>query len=62
LTQEELGYSSEAKEAVAFALLANETFHGHTSNVPMATGADSDVILGNMTFPPSYLKGRKNAF
>lgn len=62
LTQEELGYSSEAKEAVAFALLANETFHGHTSNVPKATGADSDVILGNMTFPPSYLKGRKNAF
>ncbi|MBK5442263.1 MULTISPECIES: anhydro-N-acetylmuramic acid kinase AnmK [Peribacillus] len=53
LTQEELGYSSEAKEAVAFALLANETFHGNPSNVPKATGAKNDVILGNITFPPS---------
>ncbi|MFE0503038.1 anhydro-N-acetylmuramic acid kinase AnmK [Peribacillus butanolivorans] len=53
LTQEELGYSSEAKEAVAFALLANETFHGNPSNVPKATGARNDVILGNITFPPS---------
>lgn len=54
LTQEEVGYSSEA---VAFALLANETFHGHTSNVPKATGVDFDVFLGNMTFPTSYLIG-----
>ncbi|MFD6211455.1 anhydro-N-acetylmuramic acid kinase AnmK [Peribacillus sp. NPDC060253] len=53
LTQEELGYSSEAKEAVAFALLANETFHRKPSNVPKATGAKTDVILGNITFPPS---------
>ncbi|CAH0261484.1 Anhydro-N-acetylmuramic acid kinase [Peribacillus sp. Bi96] len=53
LTQEELGYSSEAKEAVAFALLANETFHRNPSNVPKATGAKNDVILGNITFPPS---------
>ncbi|MFD9626661.1 anhydro-N-acetylmuramic acid kinase AnmK [Peribacillus muralis] len=52
LTQEDMGYSSEAKEAVAFALLANETFHGNTSNVPKATGADFVVILGNMTYPP----------
>ena len=52
LTQEELGYSSEAKEAVAFALLANETFNGKPSNVPCATGAKKDVILGNITFPP----------
>jgi anhydro-N-acetylmuramic acid kinase len=50
-TQEELGYSSEAKEAVAFALLANETYHGNASNVPNATGAKHAVILGNVSFP-----------
>lgn len=52
-TQEELGYSSGAKEAVAFALLANETYHGNASNVPNATGAKGAVILGNVSFPPS---------
>ncbi|PEB79872.1 anhydro-N-acetylmuramic acid kinase AnmK [Bacillus nitratireducens] len=50
-TQEELGYSSEAKEAVAFALLANESYHGNASNVPSATGAKNAVILGNVSFP-----------
>jgi anhydro-N-acetylmuramic acid kinase len=50
-TQEALGYSSEAKEAVAFALLANETYHGNASNVPNATGAKHAVILGNVSFP-----------
>lgn len=52
-TQEELGYSSEAKEAIAFALLANETYHGNTSNVPNATGAKGPIILGNISFPTS---------
>ncbi|QLK08834.1 Anhydro-N-acetylmuramic acid kinase (plasmid) [Priestia megaterium] len=47
LTQEEIGYSSEAKEAVAFALLANETYHGKSSNVLKATGAKYSVVLGN---------------
>lgn len=52
LTQEDLGYSSEAKEAVAFAILANETYHHNPSNVRTATGAREAVILGNMTFAP----------
>ncbi|PFE03442.1 anhydro-N-acetylmuramic acid kinase [Bacillus sp. AFS023182] len=52
-TQEELGYSSEAKEAIAFALLANETYHGNVSNVPNATGAKNAVVLGNVSFPTS---------
>ncbi|MEN1936139.1 anhydro-N-acetylmuramic acid kinase AnmK [Paenibacillus sp. 102] len=50
--QEELGYSSEAKEAIAFAVLANETYHRNPSNVPSATGARHSVVLGNVTFPP----------
>ncbi|MCM3196502.1 anhydro-N-acetylmuramic acid kinase AnmK [Priestia megaterium] len=56
LTQEEIGYSSEAKEAVAFALLANETYHGKSSNVLKATGAKYSVILGNITPAPRKSK------
>ncbi|EAO53691.1 Hypothetical protein RBTH_01935 [Bacillus thuringiensis serovar israelensis ATCC 35646] len=51
-TQEDLGYSSAAKEAIAFAILANETYHRNPSNVPSATGAKQSVVLGNITFPP----------
>jgi anhydro-N-acetylmuramic acid kinase len=51
-TQEEIGMSSEAKEAVAFAVLANETLSGYPSNVPSATGALASVILGNITPVP----------
>ncbi|MEG7843194.1 anhydro-N-acetylmuramic acid kinase AnmK [Bacillus mobilis] len=50
--QEDIGYSSEAKEAIAFAILANETYHRNPSNVPSATGAMQSVVLGNITFPP----------
>ncbi|HDR4423408.1 TPA: anhydro-N-acetylmuramic acid kinase [Bacillus cereus] len=50
--QEDIGYSSEAKEAIAFAILANETHHRNPSNVPSATGAKKSVVLGNITFPP----------
>ncbi|MDL2319035.1 anhydro-N-acetylmuramic acid kinase [Eubacteriales bacterium OttesenSCG-928-A19] len=52
LTQEDLGWSSDAKEAVAFALMAHETMHGRPSNVPSATGARGPVILGNITPAP----------
>ena len=52
ITQEEIGYSSDAKEAIAFALLANETLHGNPSNVPGATGAKKPVILGSITQSP----------
>lgn len=50
--QEDIGFSSEAKEAIAFAILANETYHRNPSNVPSATGAMQSVVLGNITFPP----------
>lgn len=45
---EEIGLSSDAKEAVAFALLANETIAGHAGNVPRATGARRPVVLGKI--------------
>ncbi|MGE5653244.1 MAG: anhydro-N-acetylmuramic acid kinase [Bacillota bacterium] len=49
LTHEDLGISSDAKEAIAFAILANETICGLPSNVPTATGARRPVVLGSIT-------------
>lgn len=52
MTQERLGFSSDAKEAVAFAILGNQTLHGKPSNVPTATGAAGPAVLGSITLPP----------
>jgi anhydro-N-acetylmuramic acid kinase len=46
---EELGLATEAKEAVAFALLAWLTWHRIPGNVPSATGAKRAVVLGKVT-------------
>lgn len=45
---EVLGLPSDAKEAVAFAILANEYVAGNPSNVPAATGARRRVVLGKL--------------
>lgn len=51
-TQNDLGYSSDAKEAIAFAVLGYATLTHHFSNVKNATGAKESVILGNITPKP----------
>ncbi|HKF03145.1 MAG TPA: anhydro-N-acetylmuramic acid kinase [Candidatus Sulfotelmatobacter sp.] len=47
---DEFGLRSEAKEAVAFAMLAYETWHRRASNVPSATGAKRAAVLGKISY------------
>lgn len=47
-TQEDLGLDSDAKEAVAFAILANEALFGVCNNAPSATGARHGVVMGRI--------------
>lgn len=48
---EAVGVHIDAKEAIAFTLLANETLLGNPSNLPSVTGAERSVILGKITLP-----------
>jgi anhydro-N-acetylmuramic acid kinase len=48
---EELGVPAQAKEGVAFALLAWLTWNGRPGNVPAATGAGRAVVLGKVSWP-----------
>ena len=50
-TSDEFGVESDAKEAIAFAVLAYETFHHRPANVPSATGARHPCILGKLVWP-----------
>ncbi len=45
---EDFGISDKAKEALIFAILANETISANPANVPSATGAKRGVILGKI--------------
>jgi anhydro-N-acetylmuramic acid kinase len=50
-SSDEFGIPSEAKEAVAFAVLAFETWNRRPSNVPSATGAKRPAVLGKVSYP-----------
>ena len=47
---DEFGIPSAAKEAVAFALMAYQTWNRQPSNIPAATGATRPAILGKISY------------
>jgi anhydro-N-acetylmuramic acid kinase len=49
-TTAEFGIDPDAKEAVAFAILAHRTWNHLAGNLPAATGARKPAILGKVTF------------
>lgn len=53
LTQEDIGGNSDAKEAIAFALLAYFTMEGSANNIPQVTGASEPVVMGKISLPYS---------
>jgi anhydro-N-acetylmuramic acid kinase len=48
---DEFGVDADAKEAVCFAVLANETMAGNPANLPRVTGAQRRVKLGKICRP-----------
>ena len=46
---DEYGIPADAKEAVGFAVLANETVCGNRANVPEVTGARDSTVLGKIS-------------
>lgn len=49
-TSAEFGIGIDSKEAILFALLGYQTYHGRAGNLPSATGARKAVILGKISY------------
>jgi anhydro-N-acetylmuramic acid kinase len=58
---DELGLDSAAKEAVAFAVLAHETLHHRSGNLPGVTGASRPLVLGSLTGEPPFADRKKRS-
>ncbi len=50
-TSDQHGIPADAREAICFAVLANETIHQNPANLPSATGATRPVVLGKVCLP-----------
>lgn len=58
LRSDDFGIPADAKEAIGFAVLANETLNLHSGNVPSATGARHPVVLGKVVCGSNYKRLR----
>ncbi|PYV85787.1 MAG: anhydro-N-acetylmuramic acid kinase [Acidobacteria bacterium] len=58
LRSDDFGIPANAKEAVGFAILANETLNLHSGNIPSATGARHPVVLGKVVCGNNYKRLR----
>ena len=50
LSSNEFGIDSDSKEAIAFAVLAYETYRRRAANLPAATGARRSCVLGKLVW------------
>lgn len=50
-TQEDLGWNSDAKEAIAFALMADCCVRERPNTLPSVTGAKRPVVMGKISLP-----------
>lgn len=48
---DDFGLPIDAKEAIAFAILADRTMHGLPGNLPSVTGARRSVVVGKIVRP-----------
>ena len=53
----DLGVNPDAREALSFAVLANETLMGRTGNIPAVTRAQRPVVLGKIALPGPVVSG-----
>ncbi|MBC8144889.1 MAG: anhydro-N-acetylmuramic acid kinase, partial [bacterium] len=52
ISTDAIGIPSDAKEAICFAILANEALCETPANVPSVTGASAPVVCGAIRLPP----------
>lgn len=50
-TSQDLGINVDAREAIAFAVLADATLRGEPASLPAVTGASRAAVLGSVTLP-----------
>ncbi len=55
LTHEDFGINSDAKEAIAWAIMGNDTIQGKTVNVPSATGSQRRALLGKLVLGHRFI-------
>jgi anhydro-N-acetylmuramic acid kinase len=62
IRHETLGYSSDDKEALVFAVLAYETWHNRHGCLPAQTGARHGSVLGQITPADNYVSLLRRTF